>query len=74
MGKDPKTSVVDEFGRPHDVPNLIIVDGNVMVTGGAVKAFGANNPAAFETLSLLAGGGQDFLSSSKWPHLQKMPP
>jgi choline dehydrogenase-like flavoprotein len=27
MGSDPATSVVDEYGRSHDVPNLVIVDG-----------------------------------------------
>jgi choline dehydrogenase-like flavoprotein len=34
MGKDPKTSVVDKWHRAHDVPNLFIVDGSSMVTGG----------------------------------------
>jgi choline dehydrogenase-like flavoprotein len=37
MGNDPGTSVVDRFGRSHDVPNLFIVDGSVMVTSGAVN-------------------------------------
>ncbi|MBV9830804.1 MAG: GMC family oxidoreductase [Marmoricola sp.] len=37
MGSDPRTSVVDSFGRAHDVPNLFVVDGSVMVTGGAVN-------------------------------------
>jgi choline dehydrogenase-like flavoprotein len=34
MGNDPATSVVDRFGRAHDVPNLYIVDGSVFVTSG----------------------------------------
>lgn len=34
MGNDPATSVVDEFGRAHDVPNLFVVDGSVFVTSG----------------------------------------
>ena len=34
MGDDPATSVVDRFGRAHDVPNLFIVDGSVFVTSG----------------------------------------
>ncbi|MDE3195186.1 MAG: GMC family oxidoreductase [Acidobacteriota bacterium] len=34
MGNDPKKSVVDKYHRAHDVPNLFIVDGSVMVTGG----------------------------------------
>ncbi|HRI97443.1 MAG TPA: GMC family oxidoreductase, partial [Nocardioides sp.] len=37
MGNDPRTSVVDRWGRAHDVPNLFIVDGSVMVTGGSVN-------------------------------------
>ena len=34
MGNDPRTSVVDKFHRAHDVPNLWIVDGSNLVTGG----------------------------------------
>ena len=34
MGNNPKTSVVDKFHRAHDVPNLFIVDGSNLVTGG----------------------------------------
>ena len=34
MGNDPKTSVVDQYHRAHDVPNLFIVDGSSLVTGG----------------------------------------
>ena len=29
IGKDPKTSVVNEFCRSHDVPNLYVVDASV---------------------------------------------
>jgi choline dehydrogenase-like flavoprotein len=29
MGMDPKTSVVNEFCRAHDVPNLYVVDASV---------------------------------------------
>jgi choline dehydrogenase-like flavoprotein len=34
MGDDPNTSVVDKFHRAHDVPNLYVVDGSNLVTGG----------------------------------------
>ncbi|MFN7916864.1 MAG: GMC family oxidoreductase [Vicinamibacterales bacterium] len=34
MGNDPKTSVVNKYHRAHDVPNLFIVDGSTLVTGG----------------------------------------
>jgi len=37
MGDDPTTSVVDQFGRTHDVPNLFIVDGSIFVTSGGVN-------------------------------------
>lgn len=30
MGNDPKTSVTDERGRVHDVPNLVVADASVM--------------------------------------------
>jgi choline dehydrogenase-like flavoprotein len=37
MGTDPRTSVVDEWGRAHDVPGLYVADGSIFVTGGAVN-------------------------------------
>jgi len=37
MGSDPKTSVVDQWCRSHDIPNLFVCDGSVFVTGGAVN-------------------------------------
>ncbi len=37
MGSDPERSVVNEWGRSHDVRNLFIVDGSVFVTGGGVN-------------------------------------
>jgi choline dehydrogenase-like flavoprotein len=30
MGSDPRTSVVDEHGRSHDVPGLVIADASVL--------------------------------------------
>jgi choline dehydrogenase-like flavoprotein len=36
-GNDRSRSVVDRYGRTHDVPNLFIVDGSVMVTGGGIN-------------------------------------
>ena len=37
MGKDPKTSVVNDWGRAHDVKNLFVIDGSIFVTAGAVN-------------------------------------
>lgn len=37
MGKDPKTSVVNEFCQSHDIPNLYICDASVFVTSGGAN-------------------------------------
>lgn len=37
MGKDPRRSVVNEWGRTHDVKNLFVIDGSVFVTSGGVN-------------------------------------
>ncbi len=53
MGKHPHRSVVDEFCRSHDVPNLFIADGSVFVTQGAA------NPAL--TIQAIAARAGDHL-------------
>ena len=35
MGTDPARSVVDQWGRAHDVKNLFVIDGSVFTTCGA---------------------------------------
>ena len=37
MGNDPRNSVVNAWGRSHDVRNLFIVDGSIWVTSGGVN-------------------------------------
>ena len=37
MGTDPRRSVVNEWGRSHDVRNLFIVDGSIFVTCAGVN-------------------------------------
>ncbi len=37
MGTDPQKSVVNEWGRSHDVRNLFIIDGSIFVTAAAVN-------------------------------------
>jgi choline dehydrogenase-like flavoprotein len=37
MGDDPARSVVNGWGRSHDVKNLFIVDGSLFVTSGGVN-------------------------------------
>jgi choline dehydrogenase-like flavoprotein len=37
MGNDPATSVVDRYGRAHDVPNLYVIDGSLFPTATGVN-------------------------------------
>jgi len=37
MGADPASSVVNPWGKAHDIDNLYIVDGSVFVTSGGVN-------------------------------------
>ena len=47
MGKDPQKSVVNEWGRSHDVKNLFVVDGSIFVTSA-----GVNPTRTIQTLAL----------------------
>jgi choline dehydrogenase-like flavoprotein len=53
MGSDPKTSVVDKFGRSHDISNLFVCDGSVFPTQGSA------NPGL--TIQALAARTADYL-------------
>jgi choline dehydrogenase-like flavoprotein len=55
MGKDPSTSVVDAFGRTHDIANLFICDGSILPTQGSA------NPGL--TIQALAARTADYLIS-----------
>lgn len=50
MGDDPATSVVDSFGKAHDVDNLYIADGSIFVTSGS-----ANPTCTISALALRVG-------------------
>jgi choline dehydrogenase-like flavoprotein len=55
MGADPQNSVVDKFGRTHDIPNLFVCDGSILPTQGAA------NPGL--TIQALAARTADYLIS-----------
>jgi choline dehydrogenase-like flavoprotein len=55
MGEDPRSSVVDKYGRTHDIGNLFICDGSVMPTQGSA------NPGL--TIQALAARTADYLIS-----------
>ena len=57
MGTDPKKSVVDPNGQSHDIDNLFIVDGSVMVTSAAV-----NPTPTIQALALRTG---DYIKKSR---------
>jgi choline dehydrogenase-like flavoprotein len=63
MGNDPNTSVVDKWGRTHDIPNLYVFDGSVWPTSAGV------NPTA--TIAALALRFADHLIEER--HNQEVP-
>ena len=50
MGLDPERSVVNEWGRAHDVKNLFVVDGSLFVTSA-----GVNPTCTIQALALYVG-------------------
>jgi len=50
MGNDPQRSVVNSWGRSHDVKNLFVVDGSIFVTSAAV-----NPTCTIQALALYIG-------------------
>ena len=52
MGDDARTSVVDPWGRAHEVGNLYVVDGSVFVTAG-----GVNPTSTMQALALRIADG-----------------
>jgi choline dehydrogenase-like flavoprotein len=52
MGLDPNHSVVNEWGRCHDVKNLFIVDGSIWVTSS-----GVNPTSTIQALALYIADG-----------------
>ncbi len=59
MGDDPSSSVVDRFGRSHDIANLFIVDGSVMVTSGGVNPTATIAALALRTARHIADTARD---------------
>jgi choline dehydrogenase-like flavoprotein len=55
MGSDPAYSVVDKYGRTHDVDNLFVCDGSILPTQGSA------NPGL--TIQSLAARTADYLIS-----------
>ena len=45
MGSDPASSVVDKFGRTHDIANLFVCDGSILPTQGSANP-GPHHPGS----------------------------
>lgn len=54
MGNDPATSVTDSLCRVHDAPGLLVVDGGVFVTAGAVNPTSTIQAIALRAADALA--------------------
>lgn len=65
MGNDPRTSVVDSFGRSHDVPNLFCCDGSILPTQGSA------NPGL--TIQAIAARTADYLISEREGVMRRRP-
>lgn len=65
MGADPATSVVDEFGRTHDIDNLFICDGSIMPTQGSANPGLTIMALAARIGDYLIAQGSDIFSPGK---------
>ncbi len=59
MGTDPATSVVNEYNRTHDVPNLYIIDGSVFVTSSGVNPTASITALALRCVEHIAKNRSD---------------
>lgn len=59
MGNDPRTSVVNQWGRAHDVPNLFVYDGSVFVTSAGFNPTGTICAVALRSVKHLIANRRD---------------
>ncbi|MEO8726468.1 MAG: GMC family oxidoreductase [Acidobacteriaceae bacterium] len=65
MGSDPRTSVVDKFGRSHDIANLFVCDGSIMPTQGSANPGLTIQSLAARTADYLISQGNTVFNSDK---------
>ncbi|MTB14398.1 MAG: choline dehydrogenase, partial [Actinobacteria bacterium] len=53
MGSNPKDSFVNQACRSHDVPNLLVIDGSVFASAGAVNPTPTLQAVALRAADLL---------------------
>ena len=60
MGSDPEGSVVDAWGRAHDVRNLFIIDGSVFTTAGSTVPTSTIQALALRTADYVKDNAREF--------------
>ncbi len=65
MGKDPRTSVVDKFGRTHDIANLFVCDGSILPTQGSANPGLTIQALAARTADYLIAQGDTVFNSNR---------
>ena len=65
MGSDPRTSVVDKFGRTHDVANLFVCDGSILPTQGSANPGLTIQALAARTADYVISQGDGVFNSNK---------
>jgi len=73
MGKDPATSVVDGFGRTHDIANLFVCDGSIMPTQGSANPGLTIMALAARIADYLIAQGDDVLRDTEKRSVQAPP-
>ena len=65
MGANPRTSVVDKFGRAHDIPNLFVCDGSILPTQGSANPGLTIQALAARTADYLISQGETIFTSDR---------
>jgi choline dehydrogenase-like flavoprotein len=65
MGADPRSSVVDKFGRTHDIANLFVCDGSIFPTQGSANPGLTIQALAARTADYLISQGDKIFNSNK---------
>ena len=63
MGNDPSTSVVDKWGRSHEVKNLFVIDGSLFVTAGPTVVTCTLQTLALRIADYVKDNHQDLLKA-----------
>ncbi len=63
MGNDPNKSVVDKWGRSHEVKNLFIIDGSIFVSAGSAVVTSTLQSLALRIADYVKTNSKDLLKT-----------